>query len=96
MCRVGTFFFNFRYFFVVFQKCQYFSYQKKEKQKKNNFAATQVAIISATRWTGNKLFFKCGLRGDIKIAQMWCDSETKKQLGIKGVGGVSKFTSEGL
>ena len=34
---------------------------KKEKGKKKDFAATRLATISATRWTGNKVFFKGGL-----------------------------------
>ena len=41
--------------------------QKKKKKKKGgggvggDFAAARLATISATRWTGNKLFFKGGL-----------------------------------
>ena len=38
--------------------------QKKRKKKKKGggeFVAARVAIVSATRWTGNKPFFKGGL-----------------------------------
>ena len=37
-----------------------FSYPKKKKKKKG-FAAARLATISATRYTGNKHFFKGGL-----------------------------------
>ena len=32
------------------------------KKEKKSFAAAQMATIAATRWTGNKLLFKGGLR----------------------------------
>ena len=34
----------------------------KKTGKKKDFAAARLATISVTRWTGNKLFFKGGLR----------------------------------
>ena len=52
------FFFHFRFFpptnFSFFQP-----------GKKGEVAATRVAIFSATRWTGKKLFLKGGLRGEV-------------------------------
>ena len=46
-----------------------FSYRKKKKQEKKKFADARLATISATRWTGNKLFFKGGLivYGDLAV-----------------------------
>ena len=49
-CRMGTF------FFILPPKKSF------GQKKKKDFAAARLATISATRWTGNKLFFKGGLR----------------------------------
>ena len=54
---MGTFFFHFALFFLV--KISSFSYQKK--REKNNLATARLSAISATHYTGNKLFFKGGL-----------------------------------
>ena len=40
----------------------YFLTKKRKKEKKKDFAAARLATISATHWTGNKLFFKGGPR----------------------------------
>ena len=60
---VGTFF---SYFPIFFFFCPAFfstiSIQRREKKKKKeDFAASRLAKIMATRRTGNKLFFKGGL-----------------------------------
>ena len=60
----GNLFFSFCQFFFFFVKIS-FSYQKQTKQKngkKKDFAAARLATISDTRWTGNKLFFKGGIK----------------------------------
>ena len=63
---MGTFFFQFFQFTIFGVQISKFSYpkkkekQKKLKKKKKDFAAARLATISATRWTGNKLFFKGG------------------------------------
>ena len=59
------FFFHFAHFFLLVNISS-FSYKKKKKRKKKrkkkkDFAAARLATISATRYTGNKLFFKGGL-----------------------------------
>ena len=33
-------------------------FKKKKREEKKEFAAARVAIISANRWTGNKLFLR--------------------------------------
>ena len=58
---VSGLFFQFSIFFFPQKKFQFFSYKKRKKDKKRETAAARVAIISATCWTGNKLFFKGGL-----------------------------------
>ena len=45
-------------FFFVFVKIHHFLTQKKQKPKKKDFAAARLATISATRYTGNKLFLR--------------------------------------
>ena len=47
------FFFHFANLFLV--------KKKEKKRKKEDNAAARLATISATCWTGNKLFFKGGL-----------------------------------
>ena len=42
---------------------------QKKKEKKKDFAAARLATISATRWTGNKVFFKGGLRVPTQVLQ---------------------------
>ena len=53
---IGTLFFSFFFQFSIFFpiNIQHFSHTKK-------IAAARVAIISATRWTGNKYFVNAGL-----------------------------------
>ena len=51
--RLETFFFLFAIFF--FKKWTIYSYKERKSGKKN--AAAQLALILATRWTGNILFF---------------------------------------
>ena len=53
------FFFSFCQFFFFLSKFHYFFQKKNGKEKK--IAAARPTTISATRWTGNKLFFKGGL-----------------------------------
>ena len=50
----------------------FFSYQKKKKKekKKKDIATARLATISATRWTGNKLFFKGGLKIRLQISHL--------------------------
>ena len=47
--RVGNFLLV---IFTVFKK------QKRKEKRKRDFAATRLATILATRWTGNKLFLR--------------------------------------
>ena len=56
-------------FYFFWSTISSFSYQKKPPEKKKDFAAARVAIISATRWTGNKLFFKGGLTSGVNAEQ---------------------------
>ena len=55
------FFLDFLDFFFFGQDFIIFLQKKKKKKKKKDFAAARLATISATRYTGNKLFFKGGL-----------------------------------
>ena len=55
---MGTIFFHFANFLFFGQDFIIFLPKKK---KKKDFAAARLATISATRYTGNKLFFKGGL-----------------------------------
>ena len=57
----GNFFSNFQFFSPQKMSVLLLPKKKKKKEKKKEIGATKVAIISATRWTGNKLFFKGGL-----------------------------------
>ena len=75
----GNFFLIFDYF--PLPKFQFFSYPKKRKKvEKKEFAAARVAIILATRWTGNTFFFKGGLSSvDLKVNQgPHCTGKTGK------------------
>ena len=47
---------------------------KKNIYKKKKFAVSRLAAIMATRWTGNKLFFKGGLTSGL----LWCDGRMQK------------------
>ena len=48
--------------FVFFQHFPHnFYIEKKIYYKKKDFAASRLATIMVTRWTGNKVFFKGGL-----------------------------------
>ena len=58
---MGTFFFHFALFFFFVSRFHHFLTKKKKKKKeKKDFAAARLATISATRYTGNRLFFKDG------------------------------------
>ena len=60
---MGTFFFSFCHF-TFFWVILIFSYKKKKKEERGNkkeIAAARLATISATRWTGNKLFLRVAL-----------------------------------
>ena len=50
-------FFSFCHFFF-FLKISTFSYQKQTNRGIKDFAAARLATVSATRWTGNKLFLR--------------------------------------
>ena len=56
------FFYFLIFYFFLGQKFHFFTQKKKETEKKEDFAAARPAIITANRWTGNKLFFKGGLK----------------------------------
>ena len=53
--QLGTSFFTFLFTFCF--DILIFSHKRKKREKKANFAATRLATILATRWTGNRLFF---------------------------------------
>ena len=57
---MGTFFFHFAQKINLGQKFQYFLTRKKEDN-----AAVGLATISATRWTGNKLFLRVALLNNL-------------------------------
>ena len=61
-CRMGTFFFHFALKKKIGQNFIIFLPKKKRGGGNKDFAAARLATISATRWTGKKLFFKCGLK----------------------------------
>ena len=69
----GDFLFSFRFSFFLKSFSTFLTKKKKKikkkkkkkkklrikkKEKKKEFAAAPVSIISATRWTGNKLFLR--------------------------------------
>ena len=78
----GNYFFNFQHFFFLFflSKLLVLFLQKKkrekDKKKKKYFAFAQVAIISATRWTGNKLFLRVAQKYVIFLNMHFCDKLT--------------------
>ena len=55
--RLETFFFIFAKKNIFFQKLTIFSWKKKIKWKKKKIAAARLALILATRCTGNRIFF---------------------------------------
>ena len=57
----GKLFFQFSIFFFTKKNSVLLLPNKKKRKKKEEIAAARVAIISATRWTGNKLFLQGGL-----------------------------------
>ena len=50
-------------FFSFLQKKDKNGQYEKKNVKEKKIVATRLAIISATRWTGNTLFFMDSLRG---------------------------------
>ena len=70
---------DFFFFFILpFIFGSTFSYQKKKKNgKKKDFVAARLATISATRWTGNKLFLRVALEYHYK--QIHSDSPDNRE-----------------
>ena len=54
-------FFSFCNFFHLFFRKKKDIFLPKKRRGKKDIAAAQLATISATRWTGNNIFFKGGL-----------------------------------
>ena len=55
--QLWTFFFHFCKKKKFLQRWTIFSYRKKKWKKNTKIAAARLAIITATRWTGNRPFF---------------------------------------
>ena len=78
------------FFFFIFAKKKkkkrtIFSYQKKKKKKlRKKNAAARLAIITATRWTGNRLFVVDSLkaRTPVQTLQYGCLSLTVYCYGV--------------
>ena len=70
------FFFHFAQFFFFFGGggVKISSFYYKKTTKKLDFAAARLAAISATRYTGNKLFFKGGLTRNTLTYFLACTS----------------------
>ena len=82
-CRMGTFFFHFAPK-KLFVKISSFSYKKKK-----GFAAVRLATISATRWTGNKLFFlrlapQNAQNTPARVKQFTISSPARTATGVRG------------
>ena len=59
----GYIFLGFRDFLFFLNIFHVFYYRKKISKKKEDISPSRLVFIVATRWTGNKLFFKGGLTG---------------------------------
>ena len=62
MCRLGTFKF-------VWVKMSVNFLQKKTEKEEKIIAAAQLAMILATRWTGNKTFLRVALLSSLRLSQ---------------------------